>query len=894
MARVRSVAHAFNAGEVDVDNLARIDLDRMRLAAEKQENIIGTIAGKGFLRPGTTYLGQVSGRVMLKEFVYSADDSALLEFSNEELRVYVEDELVTRPSVSTQLTNPFFESTLTGWTDISTTGASATVSSGRLNLNCSATGATAGVRQQVTVASGDQGVEHTLRVLITRGPVSFMVGSTSGGDEYISLTQLDDGTHYLAFTPSGNFYVQMQSDSEANKLVQSVAVAGAGVMTLPTPFSTSDLPNLKFDQSGDVVYIAWGGQQRIIERRGPRSWSIVAYKVDDGPFLASRTNTAVKLKPSVTRGNGTLTSNRPFFSQDHVGALFYLFHEGQKVTQTLYGEQTYTDPIKVTGVGEDRIYNEVISGTWTGTITRQRSYDADDYGYHDRKDFTSNNSGDLDDGLDNSTIWYRIGFKPGNYGSGLGEVNLTYTGGGGYGICRVTNYNSRTSVDIEILRPFKGTTYTTDWKEGMWSNAQTWPTGVSLGEGRLFWGGDDQWWGSVSDAYKSFDEEIEGDSGPINKTIAVGSVNKVQWMAFIRRLVIGTNGAEVVASSSSLDEPLTPSNSTIRAATTIGSASVTPAKVDGKILFADRSATALFEMIFSTNYEYQSTEISRLRARLFSVGIKQYAVQRRPETRIWIVLNDGTAVCFLYEPSQEVAGFFSITTNGAFESVAVLPEGGNDRVYFSVRRVMSYGTVRFIEKLATDIQARPATSSYIVDAAIPGSSTTATKTIYVGTHLAGSYVKVWADGAPVNERVEGVYQPKLFIVNGSGYVTLDSPVKRWVAGLPYSGRFKSARLAYGAEGGTSLLSTQKVSQVGILMCDYVRSGVTYGKDFDNLFPLRELKNGFEADDVSIGEVEDEKQFIIGGDGWTLDRRFCLKMDWPASVLALVYDVENNN
>ncbi|PZU22203.1 MAG: hypothetical protein DI589_12020 [Shinella sp.] len=892
MGRIRSVAHAFNMGEVDVDNLARIDIDRMRLAAEVQENIIGTISGKAFLRPGMRYLGSVPGPVMLKEFIYSADDAALLEFSNGALRVYVNDELVSRADVSTAITSGEFSS-LTGWTDISTSGATATITSGQLDLSCSATGATAGVRQQVTVAAGDVGVEHALKIVVTRGPVSFMCGPSAGSDDYIGLSQLEDGTHSLAFTPSGSFWVQFQSDLEPSKLVTSITVETPGVMSLPTPFATADLPALSFDQSGDVVYIAWAGHQRLIERRSARSWSLVEYKVNDGPFYASRTDTAVKLKPSVTRGNGALTSSKPFFTRNHVGALFYLFHEGQNIVQKLYGEQSFTGPIKVTGISGDRDFTYTIAGTWSGTIWRQRSYDDANYGFHDAISHTSNATVSYNDTLDNSVIWYRLGFKPGGYTSGVAEITINYDGGGDYGICRVVGYNSRTSVDIEILRPFKATTYTSDWREGMWSDAQGWPSGVALAEGRLFWAGDDKWWGSVSDAYKSFDEQLEGDSGPINRSIAVGSVNAVKWMTAVRRLVIGTNGAEVVASSSSLDEPLTPSNSTIKAASTIGSSSVSPAKVDSKILFVDRSATALFEMVFGQSYEYQSTEISRLRARLFAVGIKQLAVQRRPETRIWVVLNDGTAVCFLYEPSQEVAGFFTVKTQGLFESVAVLPESGADRVYFSVQRQINGSTVRFIEKMSVDSAAKPSARSSVGDAFGYGVNISPTTTLNVGTHLTGAYVKVWADGAPINETVNGIKRPRLFLVDASGNITLDDPVTNWLAGLPFTGRFKSARLAYGAQGGTSLLATQRVSQLGILLCDYVRSGVKYGKDFETLFPLREQVNSIDVDDVSIGSVQDEKQFIIGGDGWTLDRRMCLQFEWPASVLALVYDVDSN-
>jgi hypothetical protein len=66
----------------------------------------------------------------------------------------------------------------------------------------------------------------------------------------------------------------------------------------------------------------------------------------------------------------------------------------------------------------------------------------------------------------------------------------------------------------------------------MWSDAQDWPTAVGLAEGRLDLGRQrDKVWDSVSDAYESFDETLEGDAGPISRSIAIGGVNEVQWDA---------------------------------------------------------------------------------------------------------------------------------------------------------------------------------------------------------------------------------------------------------------------------------------------------------------------------------------------------------------------------
>jgi hypothetical protein len=591
MGRLNAHLHGFSVGQVDPTVLARIDLTKMRLAAEQQENIIGLMTGAGLFRPGLEYLGSTNGDAVsrIDEFVRSANESALLEFSAGALRIWNDGTPVTRVPVTSTVTNGDFSSG-TGWTTTGIGGGTATISGGVLTLNAVATGGTAVCKRQVTTSS--PGIEHAIRVVVTRGPVKFRIGSTDGGDEYLREATLLTGEHSLAFVPSGDYWVQLSTTAAVDRIVDSIQIEAAGVMSLPTPYVEDDLPLIRTAQSADVVFVACSGyQQRRIERRSATSWSFVLYEANDGPFTALRT-ADVKLTPGALVGNTTLTADKAFFRPEHVGALFRLFHSGQKVSAKLASAGTYTDAIRVTGVTgtpNDRDWTYVISGTWAGTITKERSYDAEDAGYRPVDTTTVNvASGTHTDSDDNAIIWYRFGFKPGEYTSGTANVTIAYDGGGDYGICRVTGYTSATQVSIEVIRPFAGDVATDDWREGEWSGAQQWPSAVVLHDGRLGWAGRDRLWLSVSDAFDSFDEETEGDSGPIARSIAIGGLNTSTWMMSLQRLIVGTDGVEASVRSSSLDEPLTPTNLTVRAASTIGCANVNPAQVDTFGLFVDR------------------------------------------------------------------------------------------------------------------------------------------------------------------------------------------------------------------------------------------------------------------------------------------------------------------
>ena len=85
-----------------------------------------------------------------------------------------------------------------------------------------------------------------------------------------------------------------------------------------------------------------------------------------------------------------------------------------------------------------------------------------------------------------------------HYGMNEFVIALGYKGEAGSGVCRITAINSSTEAEIEILDDFKNTFATSDWLPGAWSKISGYPSGVTLFDGRLWWGGNDRIWGSLS------------------------------------------------------------------------------------------------------------------------------------------------------------------------------------------------------------------------------------------------------------------------------------------------------------------------------------------------------------------------------------------------------------
>ncbi len=889
---------AFNRGLVSRLGLARADIKRVAMSAQTMVNLMPRVLGSMMLRPGTQFLQETRDNEPNRDlpFVFSTSDKAGIELTDLTMRVLVDDEIITREAVTTAVTNGNFDTNLTGWTDADEAGAtSAWETGGYMGLTGNGT-ANAIRRQQVTVAGANIGVEHALRIVIERGPVVLLVGSTSGGDEYISQTSLAEGAHSLAFTPTGDFYIQFQSPLERITLVDSCNVEAAGDMELPTPWVEADLGLVRADQSGDVMYVACEGyQQRQIERRGTRSWSVVLYLADDGPFRVENVG-PITLTASGISGNITLTASGRLFTSTLVGAIFSITSVGQTVTRSITAQNTFTDEIRITGVDSSRIFTIIISGL-TGTlseVTLQRSLD-EPGNWEDVPTlaWTADTTQTYDDGLDNQIVYYRIGVKTGDYVAGTIVASLQIGTGSITGVVRITAYSSPTSVSAEVLDSLGGTTATDIWAEGTWSDYRGWPSAVSLYEGRLWWVGKDKAIGSISDAFTSFNPEFEGDAGPIQRSIGSGPVDQFNWALPLQRLILGGQGAEFSCRSTSFDEPLTPSNFNLKRASSQGSAPVQAVAVDSRGMYVQRGGTRVFELAFDgETYDYSSSDLTAIVPDIGEPRIVRMAVQRQPDTRIHCVRSDGTAAVLVYDKVENVTCWIEIESDGAsgeIEDVMVLPGNAGvneDQVYYTVKRTIDGVTKRYRERWAMENECwgdealcKLADSFVVYEGA-------ATFTITGLDHLEGEQVVVWADGADIGTDTD---DSLIYTVSGGQITLTGGAVESAVIGLYYRARFRSAKLLQAVNDmGVALTQEKIIDSLGLVMANTHCQGIKYGQDFDHLSDMPGMENGTPVPEGTVWTDYDQEMFALDGK-WDTDARLCLQMaaPRPCTVMAAI-------
>ena len=124
MAKTSPQIAAFNRGVVSKRAQARVDVDRIALSADQQTNWRPETLGPMALRVGTEYL--LNTGVYLPHylpFVFAADDTALLELIDGEVRVVVDDAALTFANVVAAVANGDMEPDLTSWTDADDSGA---------------------------------------------------------------------------------------------------------------------------------------------------------------------------------------------------------------------------------------------------------------------------------------------------------------------------------------------------------------------------------------------------------------------------------------------------------------------------------------------------------------------------------------------------------------------------------------------------------------------------------------------------------------------------------------------------------------------------------------------------------------------------------------------------
>ncbi|MCP5006512.1 MAG: hypothetical protein GY941_21620 [Planctomycetes bacterium] len=602
-------------------------------------------------------------------------------------------------------------------------------------------------------------------------------------------------------------------------------------LSVVTPYDETDLFELQYKQSNDVMWIVHGDYQpRKLTRTTATAFSLDTVTFIGGPFKKRNdlaVSDGVTITPSVTTGSGTLTLSAASglsFDAGHVGGLFSITQP--RVNTITSGTSTgSTTGVIGSAILVEGAFSMNTSGTWIGTLALQRSIDGTLW--ENFRSWTSNNDRNVQyTGTEpEENVQYRINVT--SHTSGTINADLTVNSSTQTGYCRVTSYTSTTVVAMTVVKDFASVDADVRWAEGCWSDYRGWPKTVTFFENRTVYASTSHQpqtvWFSATDDFEKFTVGTN-DADSFSLTMSSDTRCAIQWIASSEALLLGTSSGEWRVRSSSFDAPITPSNFSMKQQTTYGSKSMQSLVVNEETLFVDFVGRKVRAASYDGNKDkYLATDRTALAEHITVGGIIDWDVQTNPDSIIWAVTGNGVLLTMSYEIEQNVIAWARHPLRGSdlTKSVATIPSSSEDEIWIVTYRYLNGSWTYCLEQM----QPRSVTAQdneWFVDCGIEYDSTPS-KTITGLGHLESEDVKVLGDGAKfVNNTV------------ASANIALANTASHVIVGLPFRYKLKLMRFDL-THFGTTKGSVKRFAEAVVSL--YNTLNVQYGVDEDNLFEI---------------------------------------------------------
>lgn len=473
---------------------------------------------------------------------------------------------------------------------------------------------------------------------------------------------------------------------------------GNNIYEITTAFTTADLPNLRYVQSADVMYIACPNHPPAkLSRTDHTAWTIEDINYTNGPFDDENDQDTL-VKPSATTGDITIIADANIFKSGYVGGLFKISYK--KTASSINGYLDANESSATIEVSGD--YKLNVQGVWNGTVKLERSYDdgVTWSSVYTRYNKSSSINEDFPETEEEDGAIYRVTM----YGwiSGKATYNLDVYDATKDGYVRITGYTDANEITATVLSTLGGTEETTKWAQGYWNYYDGWPQTICFHEERLFFAGSKNYpqtvWATKSSDYENM---LAGSNADNALIYMLPGQNQIQWLLSQNVILMGTLAGTGKLSASKIDEAITPTDVLFRTQTTSGSADIQAILADDAALYIERGGRKVREFAYSFEKDrYVSPDMTILSDHITEDGICRFAAAKRPNFQMWCVLNDGNMAAMTYAREQDVVGWSKITTTGKFEDVAVIPGTDEDEVWTIVNRTINGQSRRYIEVFA--------------------------------------------------------------------------------------------------------------------------------------------------------------------------------------------------
>lgn len=509
------------------------------------------------------------------------------------------------------------------------------------------------------------------------------VKTSSTATRLIRFQVSDSDAYILEF---GNLYIRFYTNS-------AQVTSGGPAYEVTSPYATADLEGLQVRLVGLVLYITHPSHApRTLTRITSVSWTLAAISFAPPPVLQLGLRPASTLTPGATSGVGvtfTISVSLPFQAGDVGRQLVNLSGTGKAVITAIGGATTVTCDI----IENFPSTAAIASQSWMLALSPIAELNV------------TTGNGKLGERItitaeDTASAGVQATFRTGDVGK-----YLRFSGG----LVKIITYTSSSVVNGVVVAALDSTTKTTNFsmEEEIWNGTNGYPRAIGLYQQRLVFGGTAAYpqtiWLSATGVFDFFAGGADA-SDSLSLTLVANDGNRIEWIDATNDLIVGTSSSEFsVKSAEGSGLPITPASADAKPTSSYGStANQQSVQVGGNVLFQQKTGKALRAFSFSNNRNnYVGGEITFWAEHLATVGIKEVAYAQYPDSLLYVVMDDGTMMVGPYLPDVEnpILGWTKWTTDGFFESVSTITSGGNDQVWFVVRRTINGTTKRYVEIL---------------------------------------------------------------------------------------------------------------------------------------------------------------------------------------------------
>lgn len=660
------------------------------------------------------------------------------------------------------------------------------------------------------------------------------------GTEHVSGAKFDDKRHRLLtfqFSVTTSFILEMgEGYFRFHNDGAPVTYPGTTVYEIANPYTEAQLRDVQTSQVNNEMRFVHPDHPPYILRRvqdqaatGVEEWTFEEIAYSQPPVRDENLDEAKTITPSAKTGAITLTATGFTFDTSVVGGYYRIGYAREDVSRNFSivgsNNNSGSDPIAVKGDWEISTF-----GTWEAEIFLQRRVAGGEW--QNLRSWFSNGDRNISaDGTElEDDVEFRIFMTRFDSVTTVGSSSraiLEVVQAESYGVAKVTAVAvGGATASATVVTSLAQTNATFRWAEGAWSPARGFPRSLTLHEGRLYYGGNkDQAqtiWASDVDGYDRFTEEDLQDGDSFRVTLGGTEFNGIQWLATSpKNLLIGTTGAEWSLSSGDEENILTATSARAVRESELGSDHLQPVTANNVVLFVQRGGRDISEVAYSFEQDgFINANLTNLAEHVTDGKVVEWDYQKHRDPVVWAITGEGVLIGLTYVRKQEVIGWHRHTTQGTFESVAVVSTGDEEEeIYVSTKRTINGATRRFVERISPDMWRKqedavtPDDLTYL-DCSIRTTGTNLTSVSL--PHLALESVGILADGA---------VRPNATVA-ADGSLAIGEPADNIVAGFPYTSIVEPLALQLQTQQGTSDGRQKRIHE--IVMFTYKSSAFKFG------------------------------------------------------------------